>query len=429
MRALQQFARFASGSLRLVLRGRRLYRLWIALLLVLIAAGASAYVHQVREGLVTTHMRDQVSWAFYIGNFTFLVGVAAAAVLLVIPAYVYDWKPIKEVVILGELLAIAAIVMCSLFVTVDVGRPDRLWHLIPGLGHLNLPGSLLAWDVIALNGYLALNLLIVTYLLFTLYLRRKPDRRFFLPLVLFSIPAAIAIHTVTAFLYNGIAARPYWNSAILAPRFLASAFCSGPAVLLVLMQVLRRFTRFEIQDAAIWKVAELMAYAMFVNLFLLGAEVFKEYYSGTEHLIHMQYMFAGVDGHDSIVPWMWLSVACSLAAFVLFLVPRTRRNPITLNLGCLLIYAGVYLEKGMGLVIPGLTPDTLGEIYEYFPAANEIWISSGIFAVGFLLFTLMVKVAVPIMLGEFDLERFPSPRDSSDQPARSRGSVSYTAAE
>jgi Ni/Fe-hydrogenase subunit HybB-like protein len=398
---LQLFMRFAGDSLRLTLRGSRLYWLWVSFLVALIAAGAMAYANQLREGLVTTSMRDQVSWAFFIGNFTFLVGVAAAAVLLVIPAYVYDWKPIKEVVILGELLAIAAIVMCSLFVTVDVGRPDRLWHLVPGLGHLNLPHSLLAWDVVVLNAYLALNVVIVTYLLFTLYRRAKPNRRFFLPLVLISIPAAIAIHTVTAFLYNGMPARPFWNSAILAPRFLASAFCSGPAVLLILMQLLRRFTRFEIQDAAIWKVAELMAYAMFVNLFLLAAEVFKEYYSATEHLIHMQYMFTGVEGHDSIVAWMWLSVACSIVAFVLFLVPRTRRNVVTLNLGCVLIYAGVYLEKGMGLVIPGLTPDTLGEIYEYFPSANEIWIACGIFAVGFLLFTLMVKVATPIMLGEF----------------------------
>jgi molybdopterin-containing oxidoreductase family membrane subunit len=263
--------------------------------------------------------------------------------------------------------------------------------------------------VVVLNAYLALNVVIVTYLLFTLYRRAKPDKRFFLPLVLISIPAAIAIHTVTAFLYNGMPARPFWNSAILAPRFLASAFCSGPAVLLILMQLLRRFTRFEIQDAAIWKVAELMAYAMFVNLFLLAAEVFKEYYSATEHLIHMQYMFTGVEGHDSIVAWMWLSVACSIVAFVLFLVPRTRRNVVTLNLGCVLIYAGVYLEKGMGLVIPGLTPDTLGEIYEYFPSANEIWIACGIFAVGFLLFTLMVKVATPIMLGEFHSRTAPRP--------------------
>ncbi|MCA8976490.1 MAG: polysulfide reductase NrfD [Planctomycetes bacterium] len=367
----------------------------------MIAIGGWAYIHQLQEGLITTNMRDQVSWAFYIGNFTFLVGVAAAAVLLVIPAYVYHWKPIKEVVILGELLAIAAIVMCFLFVTVDIGHPERFWHLIPGLGTLNVPSSLLAWDVIVLNGYIALNLVIVTYMLFSLYRGRQPKKSIFLPLVLFSIPAALAIHTVTAFLYNGLPARPFWNASILAPRFIASALCSGPAVLLILMQLLRKFTRFEIDDRAIWKIAELMAYAMAVNLFLLGAEVFKDFYSNTEHLVHMRYMFFGIGEHTAIVPYMWLSVFCSIGAFVLFLIPRTRTNPITLNIGCLLIYVGVYLEKGMGLVIPGMTPDTLGEIYEYFPSNSEIWISAAIFSVGFLVFTLMVKVATPIMLGEF----------------------------
>ena len=404
------FARFATGSLRLVLRGRSLYWTWVGALLLTIGVGFAAYLRQLDEGLFTTSMRDQVSWAFYIGNFTFLVGVAAAAVLLVIPAYVYHWKPIKEVAILGELLAVSALVMCGLFVLVDVGRPERLWHLIPGLGNLNLPSSLLAWDVIVLNGYLLLNFLIVTYLLFTLFRGARPRTWVFTPLVLLSIPWAIGIHTVTAFLYNGVPARPFWNSAILAPRFLASAFCSGPAVLLILMQLLRRFTRFQIPDEAIWKIAELMAYAMFVNLFLLGAEVFKEYYSNTEHLIHMRYMFSGIEGKTSIVPYMWASVAASVAAFLLFLVPATRRNPITLNLGCVLIYAGVYIEKGMGLVIPGLTPDTLGEIYEYFPSRSEVLISMGVFSVGFLLFTLMVKVATPIMLGEFRFDRMPGER-------------------
>ncbi|MGB3969915.1 MAG: NrfD/PsrC family molybdoenzyme membrane anchor subunit, partial [Planctomycetota bacterium] len=401
MGTVRHFVQFAAGSARIVGRGNALYWTWMSALLALIAIGGICYADQLRVGLITTNMRDQVSWAFYIGNFTFLVGVAAAAVLLVIPAYVYHWKPIKEVVILGELLAIAAIVMCGLFVTVDIGHPERFWHLIPGLGLLNLPHSLLAWDVLVLNGYLVLNLVIVTYLLFSLYRGRQPARAVFLPLVLFSIPAAIAIHTVTAFLYNGLPARPFWNASILAPRFIASALCSGPAVLLILMQLLRRFTAFHIDDRAIWKVAELMAYAMFVNLFLLGAEVFKELYSNTEHLVHMRYMFVGIDGHTAIVPWMWLSVVCSLVAFVLFLIPCTRRHPVTLNAGCVMIWLGVYLEKGMGLVIPGMTPDTLGEIYEYFPSDSELWIAAGIFAVGFLLFTLMVKVATPIMLGQF----------------------------
>jgi len=400
MEMLREIRRFVAHSLRAVTRGSPRYWAWVGLLGAMIVVGVLAYVHQMSRGLITTGMRDQVSWAFYIGNFTFLVGVAAAAVLLVVPAYVYHWKPIKEVAVLGELLAISAIVMCMLLVLVDVGRPERTWHLMPFIGRLNVPSSLLGWDVLVLNLYLALNLVIVTYLVFTLFRRKKVANAFFVPMVLFSIPAALGIHTVTAFLYNGLAGRPFWNASILAPRFIASAFCSGPAVLLVLMQILRKTTKFEIQDAAIWKVAELMAYAMFLNLFLLGAEVFKEYYSNTEHVVHMRYMFTGLKGHTAIVPWMWLSVFCSITAFVLFLVPGTRRHPVTLNLGCLLIFSAVYIEKGMGLVIPGMTPDTLGEIYEYWPTWTELGVTLGVFGLGGLVFTFLVKATIPILLGE-----------------------------
>jgi len=340
---------FFLGSVRLVTRGGRGYWAWLSFLGILMLIGLHGYRQQTAVGLIATNMRDQVSWGFYIGNFTFLVGVAAAAVLLVIPAYVYQWKPIKEVALLGELLAISAIVMCLLFVLADMGRPDRLWEIIPFIGSLNVPRSILAWDTLVLNTYLLLNFVIVTHLLYKGFFREEYKKTIVVPLVLFSIPAAISIHTVTAFVYNGLVARPFWNASILAPRFIASAFCSGPAILLVLFQILRRATRFHISDEAIWKVAELMA-------------------------------------------------------FLLFLVPSTRKHPFTLNLGCLLIYSGVYIEKGMGLVIPGMTPDTLGEIYEYTPTRVEVEVAAGIFAVGFLVFTLLVKVAVPIVMGEFGID-------------------------
>jgi molybdopterin-containing oxidoreductase family membrane subunit len=396
---------FLAGCARQIVHGGPVYLIWIGLLLAAIAVGGVAYANQFREGLIATNMRDQVSWAFYVGNFTFLVGVAAAAVLLVIPAYVYQWKPIKEVVLLGELLAISALAMCLLFIGVDVGRPDRLLHMVPFLGTPNWPSSLLAWDAFVLNVYLAINLGLVGYILFKAYRGEKTDNRVLVPLVLLSIPVAISTHTVTAFLYNGMASRPYWNASILAPRFLASAFCSGPAVMLILFQILRRTVKLPIKDEAIWKVAELMAYAMFLNLFLLGAEVFKEFYSATEHTLFTRYLWFGIGQHKALVPYAWLSLACSITAFVLFLVPRTRRNFVTLNLGCVLIWAGVYIEKGMGLVIPGMTPDTLGEIYEYRPTLNEWAIAAGIFGVGFLVFTFLVKIAVPIFYGTFHLPR------------------------
>ncbi len=392
---------FYKGTLVLVAKGSKAYYIWVGFLLTLMAVGAASYVYQLKTGLIVTGMRDQVSWGFYISNFTFLVGVAAAAVLLVIPAYVYHWKPIKEIAVFGELLAVSAMVMCLLFVTVDIGRPDRFWHLIPKIGILNFPQSLLAWDVVVLNTYLVINLVIAVYILYSLYHRREPNKSFTMPLLLFSIPAAISIHTVTAFLYSGLGARPFWNASILAPRFLASAFCSGPAFMILIFMLLRRYTKARITDQAIFKIAEMIAYAMFINLFLLGAEVFKEYYSDTIHLAPMQYLFQGLHGHSALVPYIWTAMLFNFTAFLIFLIPETRRNYLTLIIGCVLVFIGVYIEKGMGLVIPGFTPDVLHEIYEYSPTGIELLLTMGIWATGFFIFTMLLRVAIPILNGDF----------------------------
>lgn len=396
---------FILGSIRLIFRGSKAYWAWISALCILIVIGIVSYYGQATEGLITTSMRDQVSWGFYIGNFTFMVGIAAAAIMLVVPAYIYNWKPIKEIVILGELLAISAIVMCLLFILVDMGHPERFWHMIPGIGKLRLGQSILAWDSVALTFYLILNFVIVSHILFRAFKIKDYSKKYVIPLILLSIPAGIAIHTITAFLYNGIAARPFWNSAILAPKFLASAFCSGPAIMIILFQVLRKTTKLHIEDRALWTLAELMAYTMFFNLFLTGAEIFKEAYSNTEHRVFTEYLYFGIGEHNKIVPFGWLALIFDVIAFILFLVPKTRKNFVTLNIGAVLIYLGVYIEKGIGLIIPGFTPDVLGEIYEYFPSATEIFVTIGIFSTGFLIYTLMLKVAVPIILGEFNYKR------------------------
>ncbi|GLH71868.1 menaquinol oxidoreductase [Geothrix limicola] len=409
MISLRNFKNFIVDTVGLMVHGSRLYYAWVGFLLLLIAVGGIAYLNQLNSGLIVTSMRDQVSWGFYIGNFTFLVGVAAASIMLVIPAYIYDWAPIKEITILGEMLAVTALIMCLGFVMVDIGRPDRFWHIMPLVGRLNWPQSMLAWDVIVLNLYLLLNWFVVTYLLFSSYVEKHYNKKIVLPLVLLSIPMAVSIHTVTAYLYNGLASRPFWNSAILAPRFLASAFCSGPAVLLILLQVLRRTTRLKITDAAIFKIAELMAYTMGFNLFLTAAESFKELYSGTEHMVYFQYLLFGLEKngvhYNTLVPFAWASIITGFIAFLLFLIPKTRMNWTTLNIGCVLIYASVYIEKGMGLIIPGLTPDALGEIYVYRPSFTEVAVAAGIFSLGALVFTVMLKAAVPMMLGEFTITR------------------------
>ena len=391
-------------ALRQIFIGNRTYYLWIAFLSFFILLGISAYIDQLNRGLITTAMRDQVSWGLYISNFTFLVGVAAAAVLLVVPAYLYNFKPIKEIVLFGELLAITAITMCILFILVDMGQPTRVWHILPFIGAMHFPASLLAWDVVVLNGYLAINAIIAFYVLYRLSIGKEYSMSVIGPLIILSIPWAVSIHTVTAFLYNGLSSRPYWNASILAPRFLASAFCSGPAIMLVLFQIIRKLSEVEIDNKAIFKIAELIAYAMGINLFLLGAEAFKEFYSGAVDSYSIQYLYFGLHGKTSLVPWMWSASLFNITAFFLFLFPKTRENFTTLNLGCLLIIMGVYIEKGMGLIVPGFVPDTLGEIYEYSPSTSEILVTMGIWAAGALLYTLLLKFAVPIYTGKLRFE-------------------------
>ncbi|OGP89057.1 MAG: polysulfide reductase [Deltaproteobacteria bacterium RBG_16_47_11] len=394
---------FYRRTLTLVAKGSKLYYAWCFSLLAIIVVGFLFYLKQHDVGLIATNMNDQVSWGLYIANFTYLVGTAAAAVLLVIPSYVYHFKPIKEIVVLGELFAASSIVMAILFVMVDLGRLDRFWHMIPFIGLMNFPQSLLAWDVLALNGYLFLNLLIPIYLLVKFYYRKEPNWKFILPFILLSIPMAVAIHTVTAFLYNGLPARPFWNASILAPRFLASAFCSGPAIIIIIFQIIRKVStsKIEIEDEALFKISELIAYAMFLNLFLLSAEIFKEYYSQTVHIASFKYLFEGLHGHKQLVPWIWAAMTMNVTAFIIFLIPQTRKRITTLNLGCLLIIIGVWIEKGPGFVIPGFVPDPLGEIVQYLPNLLELMVSFGIWATGLLIFTLLMKVAIPIETGKF----------------------------
>jgi len=390
----------AKTILSSLFKGGKGYYIWMGSLSIFVLAGLVAYLFQVRDGLIITGMRDQISWGLYIGNFTFLVGVAAAAVLLVIPAYIYHFKPIKEIALFGELMAITAIVLCILFIMVDVGKPEVFWHLLPGVGRMNFPQSILTWDVIVLNGYLILNLAAASYIVYNKYHKRDYKLSVMLPIVFISIPWAFSIHTVTAFLFNGLNARPFWNTAVLAPRFIASALAAGPALMIIVFQVIRKHYKIGITDEALGRIAEWVTYAIALHLYLFGAEVFKEFYSDTHHVASIEYLYYGLHHHNKLVPWMWMAFLFNIIAFVLFLVPKFRANYKMLNVGCVLLFIGVYIEKGVGLVIPGFVPGTLGEIYEYSETLLEYLIVIGIWAFGAMFYTALIHTVIPIYRGE-----------------------------
>lgn len=554
---MRNYLRFLWRCFSVSFDGDWRYYTWVGTLTALCVVGINAYAKQYVAGLEMTGMSDQVSWGVYIANFTFLVGMAAAAVMLVIPVYIYKNEDLHDLVIFGELLAVAAILMCLAFVTVDLGRPDRFWHLIPVIGVFHWPGSMLSWDVLVLNGYLALNVYICGYLLYCRYQNRKPSKWFYIPFVFTAIFWAISIHTVTAFLYVGLGGRPFWNSSIVGPRFLASAFTGGPAFIILSLQIIRRATASKIlvgehddhahpheaerqrierpakdidytnlakhlheldtvpddvrrrflglvshldvaagevlldqgetsQDAFFViegrvvvkraengreritrtvgpgeqfgevsalantpreakavavvqtellrvpadalrlimhqpKVAELVHWrmgerlmisnrsllilrsivqvSMLINVFLLANELFTEFYNSNKHDVSWRYLLFGLNGYHALVPWFWTSVTLNVTAMFILVSPVSR-NLKWLNIACVLCIVGIWIEKGMGLVIPGFIPSPLGEMVEYLPTLNETFICVGIWAFGLLCFTIFLRMAVPILQGQ-----------------------------
>jgi len=378
------------------LRGGKVYHIWMGSLTFLMIMGAILYTKQLESGLAVTGMNDHVSWGLYISNFTFLVGVAAAAVMLVIPAYIFSDLDLSKVVLIGEGVAVGALLMCLAFVTVDIGGPARFWHLIPGIGRLNFPQSLLAWDIIVLNGYLALNLLIPFYILINKYSGKEPHKKIYVPFVFLSIFWAIALHMVTAFLYSGLSARPFWNNALLGPRFLASAFAGGPAFILVILGFTKKFSDFKIDEKILNKIAVIIAIAAQINLVMLLSEVFKEFYNATHHSNSAIYLFFGIGGKTALVPWIWTSIGLNILATLTLTIHKLRNIDFFRYAACILLFVAIWIEKGMGLVIPGFIPSPLGTIVEYHPTFIEIGITIGIWAFGFFVISLLVRFGFAI---------------------------------
>jgi Ni/Fe-hydrogenase subunit HybB-like protein len=404
---------FARSALTSATNGGRSYHIWMGALTAIILVGGYAYSIQLREGLIVTGMNDHVSWGLYISNFTFLVGMAAAAMMLVLPAYVLEDVDFSKAVLLAEAVAVGAIVMCLLFVVVDVGNPAGGWHLIPGIGYLNWPRSLLAWDVIVLHGYLALNLGIPFYILYTRFTGGTPNKRRYLPWMYLAVMWAVSIHLVTAFLLAGLPARPFWNTALLGPRFLASAFTAGPAFVILLLHFIRTRTHYPIADGAFRKLALITTVAAQINLVMLVSELFYKFYSPTHHGINAKYLFFGIGEHNALVPWVWTAIVMNLLATITLMIHPLRQNPRWLMPACAVLFVGIWIEKGMGLVIPGFIPSPLGEIVEYTPTWVELAVTAGIWAMGLLVITVLVRVALPIELGEV---RSPLVRSPGDPP-------------
>ncbi|HSB82633.1 MAG TPA: NrfD/PsrC family molybdoenzyme membrane anchor subunit [Candidatus Methylomirabilis sp.] len=372
--------------------GSRRYWTWIGVLFAVMLAGSLCYFRQLHVGLAITGLSRDVTWGLYIAQFTFLVGVAASAVMVVLPYYLHNWKVFGKITILGEFLAIAAVTMCLLFIFVDMGQPMRVWNVLL----YPTPTSMMFWDMLSLNGYLLLNAVIT---LVTLSAERKgvPPPGWIRPVIILSIPWAISIHTVTAFLYSGLPGRSFWLTALLAPRFLASAFAAGPALLILLTLAIRRLTTYDPGREPIQRLSLIVTYAMIINVFFVLMELFTVFYSQIpEHMEHFQFLFLGLHGHAPLAAWMWTSVCLAVASLVFLITPRYRENEKALAVACGMVFLSLWIDKGLGLIVGGFVPSPLGHVARYVPTLPEVAITLAIWAVGFLLVTVFYKIALSV---------------------------------
>lgn len=372
--------------------GSRSYWFLIGLLILGIGIGFSFYLKQLDYGLGITGMSRDVTWGLYIAQFTFLVGVAASAVMVVLPYYLHNYKIFGRITILGEFLAVAAVVMCLSFVIVDLGQPSRAFNVLL----YPTPSSILFWDMVVLSGYLLLNI-VIGWTVLGAEKKLVAPPRWVKPLIYLSIPWAISIHTVTAFIYAGLPGRSFWLTAIMAPRFLGSAFASGPALLILFCLILRRFTPFDPQKEAIQALAKIVTYALIASIFFVTMEIFTVFYSQIpEHKQHFIFLFAGLEGHQFLVPWMWTAALLAALALVILLYPPFRQKDNLLALACAAVFFSLWIEKGLGLVIPGFIPNPLDKITEYHPTGPEIAITIGVWALGLLILSVLYKIAITV---------------------------------
>ncbi|OGP77002.1 MAG: hypothetical protein A2W09_05600 [Deltaproteobacteria bacterium RBG_16_50_11] len=402
---MKNLTKFVYDFWAYALRGGPKLYIWLGFLSFFIFLMLFGTYLQLRYGMIVTNYNDQVSWGLYEAQFIFLVGVAAASVTVVFPAYIYNHKACKEIVVIGEMLAISAVVMVMLFIVAHMGRPDRSWHMMPVVGIFNWPASMLTWDVVAINGYLALNVIAVFYYLYKKYTGSPLNMKFYMPLVYLSIAWAVSIHTVTAFLINTLPARPMWFHALMPAKFITTAFAAGPSMIIVVFLIMRKTTRLKAADQAVDLLAQIVTWCLGIAIFMGISEVVTEFYPATEHSSSLQYLIFGKEGFHSLVIWYWSSVVMMVSAFFILLIPRLRKHHgFWLPFACVLTFAGIWIDKGMGLVVPAFVPTPIGEFSEYTPSAIEIINTLGYWAFGLFLFTVLTKGSMGVLLGDISLK-------------------------
>ncbi len=386
------------------IKGGPKYKAWLYFLLSIILVGSYTAYRQLTEGLILVGATDQIPMELFFANFIFTAHVAAAAILVVAPGYFYHRKDMKELAVIGEIIAMCFVATGITFILFHMGRPDRLWHILPGIGYPNFPNSMLVYDTIVLNVYLYLNLAGISYILYKKYVGEfdtKALARWFTPVIYLAIVWGPLIHICTAFVLSSNARMSEWATAVLPFGFLSMAGASGPSLVVLLFLFIRKHTKVPVNDSVINLMTAIIGWSLGIIILVFASEYFTALYSNTEHAASLNYSMFGHNGLNMYVPWFWGTVGSIVACFVAILIPKVRKSyDLWLPVVCTVIFLTILVEKPMMLVFPAFSPSPFGEYTEYHPTLIEYFNVLFTWAIGFITLTLMTKGAVGILAGE-----------------------------
>jgi len=414
------------------------YRVVLLFILLLLAWGAYAYLVQLRYGLLATGARDVVIYGLYIVNFVFFIGISYAGALVsaILRLTHAGWRmPITRI---SELIAVGGLTDGALQPIIDLGRPDRVWHMIV-YGRFQSP---LLWDLVAITTYLV-GSFIYLYLplipdfallrdklalspsslrgkLYTLLAvgwqntaeqRHRLERAIGIMSVAM-IPLAVSVHTVVAFIFS-MTLRPGWNSAIYGIYFVIGAIFSGTGVLLIIIAIFRKVYHFE--EYITEKHFRYLGYLLLTLLLLYFYLAFTEYLTPAYKLEGEEKSLLSLLMLGQNAVWFWSFVVGGLVVPALLLVFSRRHVIGKVVIAAILVVAGMWLKRFI-IVVPTLeVPLMPFDFGTYAPTWVEISMTFATLAGFSVMITLAAKFMPLISLWE--MEKRPGEEKASRLPA------------
>ncbi|HEX6128001.1 MAG TPA: NrfD/PsrC family molybdoenzyme membrane anchor subunit [Candidatus Limnocylindria bacterium] len=343
------------------------FALWIGFLLAMLAIGFAAWVYQLANGLAVTNMRNTVMWGQYILFFMFFVGLSAGGLIVASSGKLFGVQRFTPIVRLAVLEATVAVMLAALFLLPDIGRPERLWHV---LRYPNIT-SPMVWDFTIVAAYFVLSAAYVW-----LYTRadlaatgsplalgtrdtpesRARDDRWKGMLAWVALPAAILLHSITAWIFGLQISRGFWYTAIMAPMFVASALVSGLALVILLALVLRWLGKLHFDDGLAGYLGGLLAVFISVEAFFVLSEALTAAYPGAPFEGDpIARMLTG-----EYAPLFWFEVIVGLVVpFLILARRRLRADPRWVAAAAGIAVVGIYVHR-LNLVLNGLSYSPVG---------------------------------------------------------------------